>query len=56
MSFYRDGIVLIKCRDCGKIICKQLYAGFSTALCIECQDKQEKLAAELKRIKEAKKK
>ena len=51
-----DGIINIKCSDCGEVICKQQYAGFSTALCVKCQHNREVLEAELKKIKEAKKK
>ena len=51
-----EGIISIKCSDCGEVICKQQYAGFSTALCVKCQHNREVLEAELKKIKEAKKK
>lgn len=37
-----DGLVKIKCRICGKDISKEMYRGFSTAVCAVCQGEVEK--------------
>lgn len=43
-----DGSVDICCRDCGEFICTvKNYPGFSTALCIKCQEKHRILKEEL---------
>lgn len=38
-----DGKVVIRCVNCGEVICIQEYSGFSTALCIKCQQAQAEL-------------
>lgn len=37
-----DGTITIKCRICGKDISRQMYRGFSTAVCAVCQNEVEK--------------
>ena len=37
-----DGTITIKCRICGKDISRQMYRGFSTAICAVCQSEVEK--------------
>jgi hypothetical protein len=32
-----DGLITIICRICEKPICRQMYQGFSTAICAVCQ-------------------
>ena len=37
-----DGLITIICRICEKPICKQMYQGFSTAICAVCQGELER--------------
>lgn len=47
-----DGSIDIRCSDCGEVICRQPYSGFSTALCLKCQRRRDVLAEELKKQQE----
>jgi hypothetical protein len=37
-----DGLITIKCRICEKDICREMYRGFSTAICAVCQGEIER--------------
>jgi hypothetical protein len=37
-----DGSVDIKCRICEKTICREMYRGFSTAICAHCSGELER--------------
>jgi hypothetical protein len=37
-----DGLIEIKCRICERTICKEMYRGFSTAICAVCSEQVER--------------
>lgn len=51
-----DGLQDIRCTDCGKIISRGSFVGFTTALCIDCQKGvhvvAESIPLELREVKE----
>lgn len=47
-----DGSIEIRCSDCGEFICRSAsYPGFSTVLCVKCQEKKKILREELEKQK-----
>lgn len=47
--FSRDGLILVKCYICGSDIGYFPYTGYSTAICILCQNPEAIVEAELKK-------
>lgn len=48
--FSADGLILVKCYICGADIGYFPYTGFSTAVCIKCQDPQKEEEKIIKEI------
>lgn len=47
MKIRYDGMVAIRCSDCGKIVSTQPYPGFSTVICVDCQKKRDEIESNL---------